>query len=133
MATRVLLTPNEEDARVSTYADRVRALALSFPESYEDAPWGFPVFKVANNRMFAWMIEDGDAVDVTMKLTQEERELAFMRPYVRRASHLGRYGWVSARVADDESFADACEWVRESYWLRAPARLRAAVELEDGD
>ena len=35
------------------FADRIRALALSFPETYEDEPWGHPVFKVADNRMFA--------------------------------------------------------------------------------
>ena len=34
-------------------AKTIRELALSLPESYEDAPWGFPVFKVADNRMFA--------------------------------------------------------------------------------
>ena len=40
------------------YASRVRALALSFPEAYEDEPWGHPVFKVADNRMFAAMSAD---------------------------------------------------------------------------
>jgi hypothetical protein len=28
-------------------AERIRELALSLPESYEDEPWGHPVFKVA--------------------------------------------------------------------------------------
>jgi hypothetical protein len=37
---------------VSRYADELRALALSFPEAYEDEPWGNPVFKVSDNRMF---------------------------------------------------------------------------------
>ena len=32
-------------------AGRIRELALSLPESYEDHPWGHPVFKVADNRM----------------------------------------------------------------------------------
>ena len=36
----------------------IRELALSLPQTYEDAPWGFPVFKVADNRMFAWLQED---------------------------------------------------------------------------
>ena len=58
-----------------TYADRIRALALSFPQTYEDAPWGFPVFKVAANKLFVWMLEEGERVDVTVKLTAEEREI----------------------------------------------------------
>jgi predicted DNA-binding protein (MmcQ/YjbR family) len=111
------------------YAARVRALALSFPEAYEDAPWGFPVFKVAENRMFAWLIEQ-PVVEVTVKLTAEEREIAQLLPYVRKASHLGRYGWVTATMTDDETLETALEWLHESYWLRAPAHLRSAVEVE---
>lgn len=109
-------------------AERVRALALSFPEAYEDEPWGHPVFKVAGNRMFAAMSVGDDAVEVTVKLTKEEREIAFLLPYVRRAGYVGRYGWVTAAVSDDESLEAALEWVRESYWLKAPAHLRGAVE-----
>ena len=30
----------------------IRGLALSLPETYEDRPWGFPVFKVADNKLF---------------------------------------------------------------------------------
>jgi predicted DNA-binding protein (MmcQ/YjbR family) len=98
------------------------------PQTYEDAPWGFPVFKVADNKLFAWMIADENALHVTMKLTPDERELARMLPYVRKASHLGRYGWITAAVTDDESLESALEWIRESYWLRAPVELRKAVE-----
>jgi predicted DNA-binding protein (MmcQ/YjbR family) len=104
----------------------VRQLALSLPETYEDAPWGFPVFKVADNRMFAWLKEESP-VEVTMKLGAEEREIAFLHPWVRRASHVGRYGWITATVEDAESLETVCEWLRESYWLKAPARLRDAA------
>ena len=111
-----------------TYADRIRELALSLPEAYEDEPWGNPVFKVADNRMFAGMWEADGAVHVTVKLTPEEREITQLLPYVRKARYVGRYGWVTAEVRDEESLTSALEWVRESYWLRAPANLRGAVE-----
>jgi predicted DNA-binding protein (MmcQ/YjbR family) len=113
---------------VTTYADRIRALALSFPKTYEDAPWGFPVFKVGNNKLFALMRDDVGRIEVTVKLTAEERQIAQLLPYVRRARYLGRYGWITADVTDDEALDAALEWVRESYWLNAPASLRAAVE-----
>ena len=112
----------------NTYASRFRALALSFPEAYEDEPWGFPVFKVGENRMFASMSAGDDAVHLTLKLTAEEREVAQHLPFVRKAKYVGRYGWVTAEVTDQESLAAALEWLRESYWLKAPAELRSAVE-----
>ena len=106
-------------------ADRIRALALSFPRTYEDRPWGFPVFKVGDNKLFALMSEDGH--ELTLKLTAEEREIALLLPWVRPASHIGRYGWVTASLADEEVLAAALEWVRESYWLKAPADVREAA------
>jgi predicted DNA-binding protein (MmcQ/YjbR family) len=109
-------------------AERIRALALSLPEAYEDEPWGHPVFKVAANRMFAGMSLDGDVVHLTVKLTPDEREIAQLLPYVRKASYVGRYGWVTATISDEETLESALEWLRESYWLRAPAELRSAVE-----
>ena len=109
-------------------AERLRRLALSLPETYEDEPWGHPVFKVAENRMFASMSVAEECVRLTVKLTPEEREMAQLFPFVSRARYVGRYGWVTAEVADEESLEAALEWLRESYWLKAPPHLRSAVE-----
>ena len=117
-------------ADLDALADRVRELALSFPEAYEDEPWGHPVFKVAENRMFASMSVEEDCVSLTVKLTAEEREIAYLLPFVHRARYVGRYGWVTAEVTDEDSLDCALEWLRESYWLKAPAHLKAAVEGE---
>ena len=61
---------------------------------------------------------------MTVKLTLEEREIAHLLPYVRIASHVGRYGWITANVTDEESLEAALEWLRESYWLKCPAELQ---------
>ena len=114
-------------------AERLRELALSLPETYEDEPWGHPVFKVGENRMFASMSVAEECVRLTVKLTAEEREIAHLLPYVSTAAYVGRYGWVTAEVADDESLEAALEWLRESYWLKAPTALRAVVEAWDED
>jgi hypothetical protein len=80
---------------------RIREVALSLPETYEDEPWGHPA--------------------------AEEREVAHLLPYVRKAKYVGRYGWVTADVTDEDTLESALEWLRESYWLRAPAELRDAA------
>ena len=117
--------------RLATMERRIRDLALSFPDAYEDRPWGdFPVFKVGQNKVFGWAVARDGAVHVTMKLTADEREIAHLLPYVRTASHVGRYGWITAAVTDEESLESALEWLRESYWLKCPAELKAAVEGE---
>jgi predicted DNA-binding protein (MmcQ/YjbR family) len=109
-------------------SDRIRALALSLPSTYEDSPWGFPVFKVGDNKLFAMMMTDHEGeCELTVKLTNDEREVALQLPHVRRASYVGRYGWVTVRVADEESLQSALEWMRESYWLKAPRDLRDAA------
>ena len=110
-----------------SYGDRVRALALSLPQTYEDSPWGHPVFKVGDNKMFASMSNADDPLSLTVKLTSEEREIALELPYVRVAAYVGRYGWVTAEVRDEESLENALEWLRESYWLKAPASVRDAA------
>jgi predicted DNA-binding protein (MmcQ/YjbR family) len=112
-------------------AERLRELALSLPETYEDEPWGHPVFKVADNRMFASMSVGDEAVHLTVKLTAEEREIAYLLPFVSHARWVGRYGWITAEVVDDGTLDCALEWMRESYWLKCPAELRAAVEVHD--
>jgi predicted DNA-binding protein (MmcQ/YjbR family) len=110
-------------------AKTIRELALSLPETYEDAPWGFPVFKVADNRMFAWL-QENDPVELTVKLSTEEREIAHLHPWVRRASYVGRYGWITATIEDTDALDTALEWLRESYYLKAPAKLRDAAFAE---
>jgi predicted DNA-binding protein (MmcQ/YjbR family) len=118
--------------RLQAIEERIKGLALGFPQAYEDRPWGdFPVFKVGDNKVFGWMVTRDGSVDVTIKLTLEEREIAHLLPYVRTASHVGRYGWITAAVTDEESLEAACEWLRESYWLKCPSELKAAVEGED--
>jgi predicted DNA-binding protein (MmcQ/YjbR family) len=81
--------------------------------------------------MFASMSVGEDAVRLTVKLTPEEREIAHLFPFVSTARYVGRYGWITAAVADEESLEAALEWLRESYWLKAPAHLKSAVEADD--
>ena len=86
-----------------SYEQRIRELALSFPETFEDSPWGNPVFKVGDNKMFAAMSDGEVPVSLTLKLTPEEREIALHFPHVSVARYVGRYGWVTTEVSDEET------------------------------
>jgi predicted DNA-binding protein (MmcQ/YjbR family) len=109
-------------------AERIRELALSFPRAYEDHPWGdFPVFKVPPNKVLGFLGIDAGEARLTVKLTPEERDVALLLPFVSVARYVGRYGWVTATVTDEDTLAAALEWLRESYWLKAPAKLRDAA------
>ena len=110
-------------------AARLRALALSFPESREDHPFGpeSHVFKVGGGSTLFAIMSDGPPVRVTLKLSREEREVALQIPFVSEARYVGRYGWVTAAVEDADALEAALEWVRESYFVRAPERLKPSA------
>jgi predicted DNA-binding protein (MmcQ/YjbR family) len=116
-------------ASTRSQADPIRALALSFPSAREDHPFGpeAHVFKVGGGSTMFAILGHGPPVTVTMKLTREEREIALTLPFVSEARYVGRYGWVTATVTDEHELEAALEWVRESYWLKAPADLREAA------
>jgi predicted DNA-binding protein (MmcQ/YjbR family) len=113
----------------SSDASAVRALALSFPAAREDHPFGpeSHVFKVGDGSTMFAILSDGPPVSVTLKLTREEREIALTLPFVSEAKYVGRYGWVTARIEDEDGLEAALEWMRESYWLRAPEATREAA------
>jgi predicted DNA-binding protein (MmcQ/YjbR family) len=116
------------------HAEAIRSLALSFPEAREDHPFGpeAHVFKVGGgSRMFAIM-GDGPPVRLTLKLTKEEREIALTLPFVSEAKYVGRYGWVTATLEDADGLEAALEWMRESYWMRAPEALRESAWTSGG-
>ena len=110
-------------------ASDVRTLALSFPHAREDHPFGpeAHVFKVGGGSTMFAILGDGPPVTVTMKLTKEEREIALTLPFVSEAKYVGRYGWVTARIEDKDGLQATLEWIRESYWLKAPADVREAA------
>ena len=106
-------------------AAELRKLALAFPGTREDFPWGHSAFKV-NGKAFVFMSEEGGELSLSMKLPQSAA-FALMQPYASPTGYgLGKSGWVSAVFsrAEDVPVDLLGLWMEESWRAIAPKKLR---------
>jgi len=109
----------------------LRAMALAYPESYEDFPWGESAFKV-KGKVFLFMYVSVDGIKLSVKLpTSHEKALAssFAEP---TGYGLGKSGWVTSTFASEEKVPVAAfkGWIDESFRAVAPKKI---VELLAGN
>ena len=103
--------------------DDVRRLAMALPEVEEQRTWGSDINWRVANRMFAITGDEG-STGVTIKATLEAQQdlLALDSETFTKAAYVGRYGWVSVRLAgvDEPMLADLLE---RAWRQTAPKRL----------
>lgn len=102
----------------------LRALALSYPETREDLPWGKSAIKV-RGKSFVFMRNGADEFSLSVKLPHS-REFALEYPFTKPTAYgLGKSGWVTALFArEDKPPLDVLEaWIGESYRAVAPKTL----------
>lgn len=124
-ATRVPKNPDEA---------KLRDVALAFPETYEEFPWGHRALKV-KGKTFCFMGTgaeagaDNDNFFMSCKLP-ETGALALTLPGVVPTGYgLGKSGWVSAQYKRGKAPVDMlADWLRESYCAIAPKKLAALVD-----
>lgn len=92
------------------------------PEAVEDHPWGDVVFKI-RGKIFAF-IGSPESPGVTVKVDPEELDALLTLPFVRRASYIGRYGWVSLSVTNKDTRDLALSLIDDSYDLIAAKTKR---------
>ena len=111
-------------AAIDKLAEKLRKVALSYPETYEESPWGDRVVKV-RKKIFLFCGAHEGALHLSVKLPHSGRE-ALKRPGTQPTPYgLGKSGWVSAsltRVAPEEE-ALIAQWIDESYRALAPKTL----------
>lgn len=111
-----------------SFAARLRAFALAFPEAREEFSFGpdHAVYKAANGKVFAIASEGEDGVSVSLKLTPEESEEALLLPFVAPAPYMARNHWVRSTISDDAEYEMTLAWVRRSHELvtAKPVRKR---------
>src|SRR5881396_321973 len=108
---------------------RLREMALGYPATTEDFPWGERAIKVGG-KAFLFMRAEGGTVSFSVKLPgsgAEALEESFTEP-----THygLGKHGWVTATV---DSTRDAPlelfrGWIDESYRAVAPKKVIAQLD-----
>lgn len=89
------------------------------PEAMEDHPWGHTAFKI-RGKIFA-ILSGPQCGAMTVKAHPDELGALLSLPYIERASHIGRYGWVRV-VPSDETLEHALELIDTSYELIAPKK-----------
>jgi predicted DNA-binding protein (MmcQ/YjbR family) len=98
------------------------AFALTFPEAWEDHPWGDTVVKV-RSKIFVFV---GDE-QVTVKLVESHEHALSVEGAEPTGYGLGKAGWVTVPFVD-VPLDVARDWIEESYRIVAPKRLIAQLD-----
>lgn len=110
-------------------AKALRKVALAFPDSVEDFPWGHNAFKVSGKKAFLFMGEDElGGWSASMKLPFRNDEALAVKGSERTGYGLGRSGWVTFRFAAKAKapMAKLADYLDESWRAVAPKKLSAA-------
>lgn len=124
--------PAKKGSRAAKAAAALREIALSYPDSYEEFPWGHSAFKV-RRKVFLFTAASEDGLGVSAKLPESNRE-ALLLPFASPTRYgLGKSGWVSANFETRETppIGILSEWIDESYRAIAPKKLVAQLP-DDG-
>jgi len=108
-------------------AKKLREVALTYPETYEEQPWGHRVVKCAGKMFFTCDVHDGE-LSATVKVPRSGKEL-LKRPYAQPTHYgMGKYGWVTLtfKSAKDVPVDELRAWIEETFVSMAPKKLIAA-------
>ena len=108
--------------------NRLREIAIAFPEVHEDFPWEHRAMKV-RKKIFAFIALDPEGLSLTVKLPASG-VMALALPFTSPTGYgLGKSGWVTCRFApgDEIPFELLEEWLEESYRAIAPKKLSAKL------
>lgn len=123
--------PSRPPGHLGQVQDELARLALTYPESHEDHPWGHVAIKV-RGKMFLILGGSSEFLTVTCKLPASRHE-ALLLPFAEPTGYgMGRHGWVSARFdpGDEPPVSILVDWIDESFRAVAPKTVVRALDGE---
>jgi predicted DNA-binding protein (MmcQ/YjbR family) len=110
---------------VKSLETKLREIAMSYPDTYEDHPWGESAIKIRpQGKAFLFMRAHDDKVSFSVKLPNS-RDMAADLPWAEPTHYgMGKYGWVTAHVKPKDAPMDLIRaWIDESFRAVAPKKL----------
>jgi hypothetical protein len=111
--------------------DQFRGFAMSLPEVQERETWGEATFRV-RAKIFATLSERSGEASVKATLDEQAALVALDPESFAIASYVGRFGWVSIKLATVDP-DDVADLIGEAWRQIAPRRLVAAYDLGNKD
>lgn len=121
-------TSPKQKSSARTGMAALRKHALTYPEAWEDHPWGECVIKV-RKKIFLMLGADRNGLRVTLKLPLSYGA-ALLAPFAKPTGYgLGPSGWVSCTFGpkDPVPMDVLKEWLDESYRAIAPQKLHPVI------
>jgi predicted DNA-binding protein (MmcQ/YjbR family) len=120
---------------VKSLESKLREIAMEYPDTYEDHPWGESAIKIRpQGKAFLFMRAHDDEVSFSVKLPNS-RDMAVDLPWAEPTHYgMGKYGWVTAHVKPKDAQMDLIRaWIDESFRAVAPKKLlKKLVKQVDG-
>jgi len=111
----------------------LRTLALGYPETYEEFPWGHRAIKV-RGKAFVFMASENHELSLSVKLPASSMG-ALIFPFAAPTGYgLGKSDWVTSRFGPGDPIPVGLlgTWIDESYRAIAPKRLVARLPAPAG-
>jgi len=107
----------------------VREHCLAKDDVTEEFPWGDIVWK-RKDKGFVFTSEG--SARFTVKSTIEKQSSLIMHPQITIAAYVGRHGWITIEVIDEDTLGLALDLIDESYErVGKPTKGRAKVSLDE--
>ena len=132
MAKKKAKKKKKRSAKKPSPRAQLRAHALTYPDAWEDYPWGHAAYKVRKKIFCIMANQDADVFTLSMKLPDSNRE-ALLLPFSEPTRYgMGKHGWVTFSFETDSAIPVGLliAYIDEAYRAIAPKTLVKQLDTE---